>query len=256
MRRAQGAAAFAAMLLTGCTTAPMVSLPAPSLSTSPSHRAVAGSPLRVVYGRSVQGRQLVVWELGPPSAAHRVLVVGVIHGDETAGRAVALAALHLVVPAGTALLVVTDANPDGVAAGTRQNAHGVDLNRNFSFDWRPLGQPGDQQYSGPKALSEPESAALKTLIDEVRPEVSVWFHQPVGVVDESGGSVAVERRFAVDLGEPLRQLQRYPGSAVRWQNHTFPGTTAFVVELPRQVGPALEQRAVRAVGHLLAPSDQ
>ena len=52
------------------------------------------------------------------------------------------------------------------------------------------------------------------------------------MVDESGGSLAVERRFARDVGLPLARLEREPGSVVTWENHRFPGTTAFVVELP------------------------
>jgi len=66
--------------------------------------------------------------------------------------------------------------------------------------------------------------------------VTVWFHQPVGVTDLSGGSEAVERRFAQIAGLKLKLLVRYPGSACGWQNHLWPGrTTAFVVELS---GPA------------------
>ena len=57
-------------------------------------------------------------------------------------------------------------NPDGVAAGTRGNAHGVDLNRNFPYDWRPL---GGGEYSGPAPLSEPESRAAHRLILESSP---------------------------------------------------------------------------------------
>jgi protein MpaA len=76
----------------------------------------------------------------------------------------------------------------------------------------------------------------------LRPRLSIWFHQHLGLVDESGGSVAVERRFARAVGLPLRRLTRYPGSVVSWENHAFPGTTAFVVEL----GPgALSPRALR-----------
>jgi protein MpaA len=66
----------------------------------------------------------------------------------------------------------------------------------------------------------------------VRPQISIWFHQHLDVVDESGGDVRVERRFASLVRLPLRRLTRYPGSATSWENHTFPGTTSFVVELP------------------------
>jgi protein MpaA len=66
----------------------------------------------------------------------------------------------------------------------------------------------------------------------VRPQVTIWFHQPLGLVDESGGRVAIERRFATLAGLPLRRLTRYPGSAAGWQNHRLPRSTAFVVEQP------------------------
>jgi protein MpaA len=178
----------------------------------------------------------------------RLLVVGVIHGDESAGEPISRALLQrwdAAVDGG--LVVVPELNPDGVVRRTRQNSRGVDLNRNFPYAWRRLGRPGDQQYSGTGPLSEPESRAMAALIRSLRPAVTVWFHQPVGVVDESGGSVAVEARFARLLGEPLRRLTRYPGSVSSWQNASFPGTSAFVVELPRKVEAALAARALRAL---------
>jgi len=65
----------------------------------------------------------------------------------------------------------------------------------------------------------------------LRPTISIWFHQQLNLVDESGGSSAVERRFAALAGQRLDRLQREPGSIVTWENHRFKGT-AFVDELP------------------------
>lgn len=183
-------------------------------------------------GRSLHGRPIKVLERGDPDAPIRELVVGCIHGNEPAGIGIAEQLESVPLPREGDLWIVEDANPDGVAAGTRTNGRGVDLNRNFPWQWRRHGYPGDPHYSGQHPLSEPESQLLARLILRVRPDLTVWFHQPLGLVDESGGSLAVEREFASLVGLPLRRLPRFPGGATDWQNARFPGTTAFVVELP------------------------
>jgi protein MpaA len=180
----------------------------------------------------VKGRAIKVSEVGPSSGAPTLMVVGCIHGNERAGIAVARDLLSDPLPKHVTLWVLPDVNPDGVAAGTRQNAHGVDLNRNFPFRWRRIGHRGDTFYSGPHALSEPESRIARALILRVRPRVTIWFHQSDNLVDESGGSLAIERRYARLTHQRLVRLPRYPGSAAGWQNHRLPATTAFVVELP------------------------
>jgi len=183
-------------------------------------------------GNSVERRPIHVVALGDASAGRPLLVVGCVHGDEAAGIAIARWLMRHRLAGGPPLWVIPDLNPDGVASGIRQNVHGVDLNRNFPFRWQPLYRAGDQQYQGPRPLSEPESRAASRLILRLRPRVTIWFHQPLGVTDLSGGEPLIERRFARLTRLPLRQLTRYPGSVSGWQNHTFPGTTAFVVELP------------------------
>jgi murein peptide amidase A len=189
---------------------------------------LAGSTSGTVLARSEAGRAIVVTQLGAASAARRILVVGCIHGNEPAGISIARRLAALRPPKGAAVWIASDANPDGVAAGTRGNADGVDLNRNFAWRWRPLGGIFD---SGPHPFSEPESQALARLVRRVRPTIALWFHQHLGAVDASGGSVAVERRYARLVGLPLLRLTRYPGSAVGWENHIVPRGTAFVVEL-------------------------
>jgi protein MpaA len=180
----------------------------------------------------VLGRRIEAVELGDPESNRKILVFGAIHGDETAGIPLARRLEHGVAPPGTDLWVVRDLNPDGVAAHTRQNANGVDLNRNFPRRWRRLGRRGDQQYAGHRPLSEPEARIARALIRRLRPRITIWFHQPLALVDRSGGDAAVERRFATLAGLPLHRIRAYPGTATRWQNHRFPGTTSFVVELP------------------------
>ncbi|HEX5608618.1 MAG TPA: M14 family zinc carboxypeptidase [Solirubrobacterales bacterium] len=212
--------------------------------------AGAAASERTVFGHSVEGRQLVAVHSGAADPAVTVLVVGAIHGNEAAGMPIARRLVAAGAPRGAELWVVPTLNPDGVAAGTRGNAHGVDLNRNFPFDWRPL---GGGEYSGPQALSEPESRAGLRLIRRIQPDLTIWFHQPFGLVDASGNQPEVERRFADLAGLPLDHLRGpYPGSASRWQNHAFPDATAFVAELPAIVSPALTRRAATAVRTLAA----
>lgn len=185
-----------------------------------------------MLGQSVQGRPITAIEYGDPNAARRLVVVGCIHGNEPAGIAIARQLETLAPPPGTDLWVIENLNPDGVAAGIRQNADAVDLNRNFPFDWQPLGVHGDVTWSGPSALSEPESRIAVAFLDKVRPSVTIWYHQHEDLVDLSGGEAAIEQRYAAAVGLKAVQLQRYPGSVTSWENHTFAGTTAFVVELP------------------------
>jgi protein MpaA len=210
----------------------------------------------VVLGHSVDGRPIAAAEVRAARSRAAVLVVGCIHGNEPAGIEVARAVGRAGAIPGVDLWVIDDLNPDGVARHTRQNADGVDLNRNFPWRWRPSGRRGDQQYPGVRALSEPEARLARDLILRLRPRLTVWFHQPLAVTDESGGNVQLERRFAVLSGLPLRRLPRYRGSASTWENHRLVGSTAFVVELPG-TAPARQQlrryvRAVRTVAGMAA----
>ncbi len=224
-----GAAALAGWAVLPDTDA----APAVRRATGQVRHLPAASRAWVRLGRSVRHRPITALELRGVGVRRAALVVGAIHGDETAGIAIARALAGTRALPGIDLWIVPDLNPDGVAARTRQNAHRVDLNRNFPWHWRALGRPGDPQFSGPHALSEPEARIAQRLILRLRPRVTIWFHQPLAVTDLSGGDAAIERRFAAASGLPLRRLARYPGSVSTWQNHRLPGTTAFVVELPR-----------------------
>jgi hypothetical protein len=73
-------------------------------------------------------------------------------------------------------------NPAGYDAFTRQDARGVDLNRNFDVAWEdlPVPQdvvvPWDYNYKGPRAASEPETQAIQGIIDRHRPVCVIDYH--------------------------------------------------------------------------------
>jgi protein MpaA len=203
-------------------------------------------------GASVQGRPIKLVRVGDPAAPRKVLVVGSIHGDEPAGRGVVdLLRAGGAAPPGGELLLVRNLNPDGLQRGTRQNARGVDLNRNSSQGRRFLGGRGSRYYAGPRAFSEPETRAIRALVLRERPAVTIWYHQPYGLVDlpETGGD-ALTRAYASLSGLPARRLAPRPGSLSRWQNARVRAGSSIVVELPG--GPLSAAAARRHADTVLA----
>ena len=173
-------------------------------------------------------------------------MVGCIHGNECAGLAITSALAHEPVPRGVQLWLVPEMNPDGTAADTRQNADHVDLNRNFPYRWERIADP--TFYSGPYPASEPETRAAMSLVRRLRPAVTIWYHQHMDLVDMAGGDRGVARRYAQIAGLRPTCLTFLSGVETGWSNHTFPGTTSFVVELPAgPVSPAALARHLRAV---------
>ena len=208
----------------------------------------AAAAQRIVLGTSVEHRQIVAYRLGDPNG-HPVLIVGCVHGNERAGIAVVRRLKRLPVPANVDLWLVPVANPDGAARGTRTNARDVDLNRQFPDGWKRIlaGTP-----SGPRPLSEPESRVIHRLLVRLHPEISIWYHQHLALVDESGGNRRVELRYAQLVGLPLHRLHRLPGSITSWTNRHL-GGSAFVVELPAgPLPPRSARRHADAVRELTA----
>jgi protein MpaA len=182
----------------------------------------------LVVGHSVLHRPITLVHVAGDGP--RVLVVGCIHGNEPAGIAV-VHALERTHPHAD-LWLVPALNPDGLAAGTRQNAHGVDLNRNFPSLWQRFGRPGSTYYSGPRPFSEPETRAARALILRIHPQVTIWFHQHLNLVWAYGRSTPAGRRYARLAGMRLLHRPWLAGSATNWQNHLRGGGVSLTVELP------------------------
>ena len=209
---------------------------------------------RLVLGRSHGGRPIVVHRLGDFDSPRKVLAVGCIHGNECQGTRITRRLVRGAPPAGLELWVVHQLNPDGRGLGVRQNARGVDLNRNFGSQWIPIGSRWDPTYSGPRPWSERETRLARELVLRIRPEVTIWYHQPQAVVRAWGSSRSIARRYARLAREPYRSLRWPNGTAPNWQNHRFRRATSFVVELPAgTLSDGRAARHARAVRRVVGP---
>jgi murein peptide amidase A len=149
-----------------------------------------------VLGYSHGERPILVHRLGDFSSPRKILVFGCIHGNECAGVDITQRLRHGRLPAGLDLWIVHNLNPDGRRLGTRLNGRGVDLNRNFGSEWIPIGRRWDPEYSGPRPWSERETRLARQLVRRVRPDVTIWYHQPQALVRAWGGSREAARRYA------------------------------------------------------------
>jgi protein MpaA len=185
---------------------------------------VAAPPPSQPLGRSYEGRGIEVVHVA--GAGKRILVVGCIHGNECEGTDVTRLLARSQSDAD--LWLLPQLNPDGVARRSRFNARGVDLNRDFL------------------AATQRETRIARKLILRLRPDVTIWFHQPQALVRAWGPSRATARRYARHAGVPYRTMLWPAGSASRWQNGL--GQVSFVVELgPGELSEAMARRYAHAV---------
>ncbi len=178
------------------------------------------------YGRSRNGTPLT-WI--PPRASCSLLVIAGVHGEEP-DTTVSLSRALRSIPTGAispSVGLVLSVNPDGLNLGTRGNAKGVDLNRNFpTANWQS--EPAicrwhaDEELALPISTgaspgSEPETEALIGLIQTARPARILALHGPLACIDDPEPG-AFSRWLSASTGLPLLEEIGYPtpGSLGTW----------------------------------------
>jgi peptidoglycan hydrolase-like protein with peptidoglycan-binding domain len=188
-----------------------------------------------VIGASVQGRDILAYRMGTPGG-RVVLAIGNIHGDEPKGVDITTMLRGMPTPAGIDLWIIDTINPDGYAAGTRQNANKVDLNRNFEHNWNyiPLSAQNGQ-YSGEAEADQPETQAFIAFAREIKPAITIWWHQDANRVSVAGARKVIGNEYARRVNLTTKSTPctaGCTGTATQFMNWMVPGGTSFIVELP------------------------
>jgi protein MpaA len=229
--------------------APASTLPTPPPLVNPVPPKVLETR---VIGHSVEGRPITAYRMGTPGGKV-VVVIGVIHGDEDKGARITQLLRSTPTSAGIDLWLIDSINPDGQAHGTRENANGVDLNRNFEHGWHFIPKDGkNHQYSGEKPGDQPETKAVEAFVRQVQPKVTMWYHQDANTLSVNGADKKVPTALGQWTGLVPRNVPcsaGCTGTASGWVNATVSGSTSFIVELPGSaaVDSAMVQRHATAL---------
>ncbi|PWJ71782.1 MULTISPECIES: murein tripeptide amidase MpaA [unclassified Fibrobacter] len=210
-------------------------------------RGILHLPLEV-YGESVMGSSL---RYIPCKGKCRLLVFAGIHGEEPESTFLLSRCLRAFCEPFQDIAFVLCANPDGMTLGTRGNANGVDLNRNFQTSNWTAGEVLSRSVleasrdtvlsAGNPAGPEPEVAALMRLVETLQPESVLSIHAPIGCVDApvrtplvDGLCKAFNLPWMPDIGYPT------PGSFGTWCKERR--LECVTLELPRMSLEALFDR--------------
>lgn len=164
--------------------------------------------------KSVQGRDIELFGYNEHKNGKTVLIIGVFHGDEPQGEILINRFIkeNQCVPKNK-LLFIPCLNPDGKALNTRQNANGVDLNRNFPTKNRKIIE--DEHYFGGKEpSSEPETKFIINILEKYTPDFILTLHTPYKVVNFDGPARKQAEILSKIIGYPVSEDIGYetPGS--------------------------------------------
>ncbi len=181
------------------------------------------SNYRVYEKRSVKGRPLIYFVCGEQNKNTTLLLSGV-HGDEITPVYYGLRLVSWVkgepdLCRDHRIIIAPVVNPDGVLAGSkgsRMNANGVDLNRNFPTEdfkaqavstWKTKFKSDPRRNPGEIGGSEPETQFQEWLIETYKPDKILSVHSPLNFYDYDGPEDAISKAFTKDYLESCKRLK-------------------------------------------------
>jgi hypothetical protein len=242
----------------------------PTVVQTPTQTATPAPYATEVLGESWEGRSIVGYRFG--TGARKVVLVGNIHGgtEENTHRLALEMIAHFrdnldEIPPEVTLWILPTVNPDGLANGTRCNAHMVDLNRNAYTDADSCAENDWVEDThtteciilgggGPYPFSEVETQLLRDFLRDA--EVAIFYHSMAGEIfvtscADHAPSDALARCLSKATGYPFAEegWASYPVTGAMVDYLAYQGVAAVEVELATKVDSEFERNlaGVRSV---------
>jgi hypothetical protein len=180
---------------------------------------------RQIIGNSYQNRPIEAVYLTPPSHNQTILATFAIHGFEDQYYGDGIILTHIAEQVikyyseqpellkSTRLIIIPCVNPDGINASLsnngfgRCNAQGIDINRDFDYNWDKIYTRCNK--TGDTPFTTPEAQVLRDIVLKENPDIILDFH---GWLDCCYSSDSELKSFFVNslnLGEEKQALQGY-----------------------------------------------
>lgn len=160
--------------------------------------------------KTQSGNDIFLIEKNAKKFDKTVLIIGVFHGDESQGEVLINKFLKsLTIIKKNRLLLIPCLNPDGKNKNTRQNANGIDLNRNFpTKNWEKINK--NDYYGGEKPESEIETQFLVKILNKEKIDCILTIHAPYKVVNYDGPAKEIAQKISEITGYPVQEDIGYP----------------------------------------------
>ncbi len=164
-----------------------------------------------IFGQSELNLPIIGYQVG--QRGPNVLILGGVHGDESEGTVAASALLGRLAKGSVPCLRLTIVplfNVDGILSGQRQNANGVDLNRNLpTQDWTSAVE-NPRYFPGRSANSELENQALTGWIERNQPVFILSLHSWKPMLNVNGDCRNVAEVISRLTGYEIQDSIGYP----------------------------------------------
>ncbi|MFP4363916.1 MAG: M14 family zinc carboxypeptidase [Spirochaetia bacterium] len=222
-----------------------------------NHGSSPNNPVSVElirFGSSYNGEDLLAYRIGNSGSGK--LIVGGIHGGYEYNTVITVKHIFWQLiedfeeteePEDT-VYIIPCLNPDGYSLeadtlAARMNGNGVDLNRNWNYNWSSTAEMGNRSVDpGSFPFSEPETQALRDFVQENEIHAVIIYHSAMGTIFAGADRKASASYELAELASNITRYaylesgmpgQRTTGDAVDWMS--VQGIAAIEIELSSHI---------------------